>query len=551
MNKKVFTLLTLTLLTASTSSTLAFSDVEGHWAEKEINKAAGMKIINGYSEDLFMPDANMTRAELVAVINRLLMIQSESDKYVPDISSQDWFHKDIRKAVAMGIIKGNQDGFVRPNDFVTREEAVVMLSRAFNITNTENILINTYDDASEVATWAKSEILTFIKEGYISGYGDNTIKPKNNISRAEVLTILDRVVNNILTTSSSCKITGKSLIRDRNVLLENVEIFGDLIISEVAVKTVTLNNVIIHGNLVLHAPFDMEQKSIAVDGEIIKVYENRVKSNLRYNSAEYGITFPLPDGAKAIKVDENFNYDNSAKDLIVINEKKDDSYYFRTINSISSEIIENQKYDSIYRKIESGKLKNYPYELYKDNANSRLLVIKRDNVVYSMLFLNIVSENIIDNILANIEFFNGTLNVNHDELIYRNSKLCLKFTYRNGYVGIDDSYNTGVVYGGDSFFKLFIQVNMITDMDKYSLSEKKMLLRTLAKNDGTIIDEEMKKIMTHDAIQFEIESEEDKIISLYVIVGNNLYNFIFKGTSEDVDSIGKDIFLEIINSMEF
>ena len=47
MNKKVFTLLTLTLLTTSAISTFAFSDVEGHWAEKEINKAANMKIING------------------------------------------------------------------------------------------------------------------------------------------------------------------------------------------------------------------------------------------------------------------------------------------------------------------------------------------------------------------------------------------------------------------------------------------------------------------------------------------------------------------------
>ena len=71
--------------------------------------------INGYDDNCFKPDAPMTRAELVAVVNRLLNIESETDKYIPDVTSQDWFHSDIRKAMTMGIIQGNDNGFINPN----------------------------------------------------------------------------------------------------------------------------------------------------------------------------------------------------------------------------------------------------------------------------------------------------------------------------------------------------------------------------------------------------------------------------------------------------
>ena len=77
------------------------------------------------------------------------------------------------------------------------------------------------------------------------------------------------------------------------------------------------------------------------------------------------------------------------------------------------------------------------------------------------------------------------------------------------------------------------------------------LLRTLVTSDGTITKQETKKIMNYDAIMFNINSDEDEIISLYVIVGKNLYNFIFKGDKEYMNSIGEDMFEKIVNSMEF
>lgn len=552
MNRRFLFLLTLTLCTAMTSEAIAFSDVEGHWAEKSIQKAEEMKVITGYENNRFMPDSYMTRAELVAIINRFLEIQSETDKYIPDVTRQDWFHSDVRKALSAGIIKGDANGYVRPNDYVTREEAAVIMCRAFYSEADGNVDTLSFKDNDSISSWSRADILTFVKNGYITGYPDGELKPKNNITRAEIITILERIIaGDIEAPMRDKKVNGNWIINQKNSQLKNVEFFGDLIIGETAGKSLYLSNVVVNGNLVLYSPVDLQKNKVTVKGKIIKAYDKKIESTFHYTNSTYGVNFSLPTGAKVFETTEITSSVYDYDDVIIIDIKEDESYYFKDIHKISAEEIKSRKSDSIYKLIESDKFGFYPYEIYKDNANSSLLIIKRDNIVYSLLFINVVSDNILDNVISNIQFTNGERTLNYAEKIYRNSKLCLKFTYRDGYVGVDDSYNTGAIYSGDPFFKLFIQVNMITDIDEYSVEEVTALLKTLIKSDGTIVSQKISKISNHDAIFFEVDDGENKIISLYVIVGNNLYNFIFKGEKSRVDSLGKEMFLDIVSSMEF
>ena len=552
MNRRFLFLLTLTLCTAMTSEAIAFSDVEGHWAEKSIQKAEEMKVITGYENNRFMPDSYMTRAELVAITNRFLEIQSETDKYIPDVTRQDWFHSDVRKALSAGIIKGDANGYVRPNDYVTREEAAVIMCRAFYSEADGNVDTLSFKDNDSISSWSRADILTFVKKGYITGYPDGELKPKNNITRAEIITILERIIaGDIEAPMRDKKVNGNWIINQKNSQLKNVEFFGDLIIGEIAGESLYLSNVVVNGNLVLYSPVDLQKNKVTVKGKIIKAYDKKIESTFHYTNSTYGVNFSLPTGAKVFETTEITSSVYDYDDVIIIDIKEDESYYFKDIHKISAEEIKSRKSDSIYKLIESDKFGFYPYEIYKDNANSSLLIIKRDNIVYSLLFINVVSDNILDNVISNIQFTNGERTLNYAEKIYRNSKLCLKFTYRDGYVGVDDSYNTGVIYSGDPFFKLFIQVNMITDIDEYSVEEVTALLKTLIKSDGTIVSQKISKISNHDAIFFEVDDGENKIISLYVIVGNNLYNFIFKGEKSRVDSLGKEMFLDIVSSMEF
>ena len=117
----IFIISILIMLGASTIS-FAYSDTDGHWADETIEELSGKKIIYGYSDGTFKPDSSMTRAEFIVVMNRLLGLKVESSKYIPDVSRQEWFYSDIRKAVEAGIITGDADGYIRPNDKITREE---------------------------------------------------------------------------------------------------------------------------------------------------------------------------------------------------------------------------------------------------------------------------------------------------------------------------------------------------------------------------------------------------------------------------------------------
>ena len=138
-----------------------------------------------------------------------------------------------------------------------------------------------------------------------------------------------------------------------------------------------------------------------------------------------------------------------------------------------------------------------------------------------------------------------------ESVIYKNSKLNLKFTYREGYVGVDDSYNTQKIYSGDAPFKLFIQVTTITDMQDYSFEEVQYLLRTLAVKDGELLETEKMKIINENAVKFKILTQENKIMdSLYIVIGNNLYNLIFTAEEKAMNEVGDYFFEEIIKSIE-
>lgn len=519
--------------------------------KKLLRNQVNIGIINGYYGDTFKPDQNITRAELITVIDNILGIESETNEYISDVTSKDWYYSNIRKAMYFGIINGNGKGKVNPNEKLTREEAVTILARAFKIELGDTNFNSSYSDAENISSWARKEYISFIRKQYISGYNDNTIRPKRKITRAEVLTVINRIIINISPSTYSAKINGDTLIKDRNIIFNNVELFGDLIIGEQASKSIKLTNVMVNGNLVIYAPIDLKANTVSVEGKIINAYENKPISDSYYINEEYGLTFPVPNGATTYDSLSNTEKDLSKEDIIIVTADKNDEYYYKEMSEICSIVIKSLRYDSIFSEISSGDIHKYPYKLYMDNASSQLLVIKRDNVVYSILFLNLVSQNIIDNVISNLNFIEGTQISNHNNVIYRNSKLALKFSYKNGYVGVDDSYNTGNVYSGDSIFKMFIQVNMITDINSYSIDQIKSLLKTYVKNDGKIIDEKVSQINNYDAIQFDIKAENDEIISLYVIIGNNLYNFIFKGEADKMDSIGKDMFRQIVNSMEF
>lgn len=547
MKKTSIFIISILMILGFSTVSLAYTDTEGHWASDVIDELSNKKIINGYSDGTFKPDNSVTRAEFIAIVNRMLGLTTESSKYIPDISRHDWFYSDIRKAVEAGILKGNEEGYVRTNDTITREEAVVILARAFKVTQAPGTGIK-FEDRSEVSNWARESVYTFVKYGYINGYYGNLIKPKENVKRAEVLTIIKRIIPNILTEDIyEGIIQGNTLLVDNNIVLRNATISGNLIIKESIISTLKVNNVDVKGNLIIEKTDDIITK-IRVSGSVIELYKDKREQSLKYVDKNYGISFAIPARATVIELGRNQEIDYKKKDLIAINILQDDNYYLKSVSTIARD--EAKKYANLFIEKEEGTIQNAEYVLYDDNDKSQMIVIKRENIVYVLVFSNIVSENVVDNVLSTMKLLKTNKITDYGNVIYKNTALSMKFSYKDFYVSVDDSYNTGVVNDKGAFFKLFIQVNTIIDMDKYSIDEVKYLLKNLASNDGEILESENLKIVNNDAIKFKIRSEEKSICSLYIVVGNNLYNLVFTGDSEAMNEVGDKIFTNIINTIE-
>lgn len=549
MKKTSIFIISILIMLGTSTISFAYSDTNEHWAKETIEELSEKKIIYGYSDETFKPDNDMTRAEFIVVVNRLLGLKVESSKYIPDVSRQEWFYSDIRKAVEAGIITGDVNGYVRPNDKITREEAVVVLSRALNIANIAGSGMN-FDDKDEISDWAARAMYTFTKYGYINGYAENLIKPKADITRAEVLTIIKRIVPNILTENIyEGIIKGNTILIDNNIVLNKVTVSGNLMIKEGITDTLRINSVEVKGNLIIDKQSDLLSQ-IRVSGKIIEtsVKRSNEEANSSYMNKEFGISFALPKTATIVEINKGEEVDFSKEDVIAINILKDDKYYLQNVSTIARREI--KKYANLFIRKEIGDIQNAQYVFYDDNDKSQMIIIKRENVVYELAFYNAVSENLVDNVLSTLQLIQTENIIDHKDIVYKNTALSLKFSYKEFYVLVDDSYNTGIMNEDEALFKLFVQVNTVTDMENYTIKEVKSLLTSIARNDGEIVKVEDLKIINNEAIKFVIKGEDRIVNSLYIVVGNNLYNLIFTGGIDAMNEVGNDMFTGIINTIE-
>lgn len=549
MKKTNIFIMSMLIFTTIAKPSFAFTDTDEHWASDVISEMCDYKIINGYENDTFRPDNVMTRAEFVTVVNRILGLQEESSKYIPDVSRTDWFYSEIRKAVKVGIIQGNDDGYVYPNNEITREEAIVVLNRAFKL-NKNKYAPKDFSDLSDISKWAEAEMYSAIQEGILTGYTDNTIRPKAYITRAEALTLINRILPNILTTNVyEGLLTGNVVLIGDNIVLNNLTIDGNLIIANNALSTLQARDVTVKKNIIISDKNHNSIEKIKVMGTVYE-FASKQEELDGYIDEEFGISFAVPNAVTIKMFSGDSKIDFEQKDLIVIDIQQNEEYYLKNINTIAK--LEISKFDNLYKEVEEGTIGKYSkYMLFTDKNENQMLVIKRDNVAYVLRFYNIESDNLVDNVLSTLEFVETEKIVDSKNIVYKNSKLSLKFTYKDKYVVVDDSYNTNVINDDKKFFKLFIQVNTITDIQEYNLSEIKMLLSSIVSKDGDIKETKTFKIMNNDAIKFKTESEGKITYSLYVVIGNNLYNLIFTGDEGGMAEIGGELFEDIINSLEF
>ena len=153
--------------------------------------------IVGYPDGNVKPGSSITRAEVATIFFRLLSedvrtANSTQSNSLSDVSRGQWFNHAISTLSSMGIVKGNPDGTFDPDAPITRAEFAAIAAR-FDDKNT-----NTTSNFSDIAShWAKDEIGVAANKGWINGYPDSTFRPDQYITRAEAMTLVNRVLNRL------------------------------------------------------------------------------------------------------------------------------------------------------------------------------------------------------------------------------------------------------------------------------------------------------------------------------------------------------------------
>ena len=173
-----------------------FTDITGHWAGHNIRTLAGMGIVAGYPDGTFKPNANITRAEFVAMLVRALGLEQDAAAASAFTDVFGWTRGAIGAAHKAGLIFGYADGTFGPSQQITRAEVAVILSRVIYkalmpVTLTD---VAEFADVATIPAWAKDAVRTTARGGLIRGYPDNTFRAGNMTTRAEVATMLYRLV---------------------------------------------------------------------------------------------------------------------------------------------------------------------------------------------------------------------------------------------------------------------------------------------------------------------------------------------------------------------
>lgn len=170
----------------------SLTDVKGHWAEASIRELIKQGAINGYSDNTFKPDNQITRAEFVTVIVKALKLKAQDGNSFEDTSTH-WAKSMISTATALGIVNGYTEQSFGPDDLITREQMAAIVIRAAQM---EPINKNIdFSDRSTISDWAYSALATAIAQGLINGYDDNTVKPQANATRAEAIIVILRALD--------------------------------------------------------------------------------------------------------------------------------------------------------------------------------------------------------------------------------------------------------------------------------------------------------------------------------------------------------------------
>ncbi len=231
-----------------------YIDTTDHWAETAINRWSDYGIIEGYG-DAFNPDNSITRGQMATILSKTLGLAEEAENPFSDISADDWYYPYVLRCYKAGIMLGD-DGKANPDAEITRQEAMTMFCRAFGIKAEETADLTSFKDSGAIADWALPYVSALINGGIVSGVSSDMVAPAESMSRAALVTILDRAVVQYVNASGEYDLTDKEgiiLVTAGDTTLKG-ETKADILITQAAdEKAVTFKDATVTGAVTVKA----------------------------------------------------------------------------------------------------------------------------------------------------------------------------------------------------------------------------------------------------------------------------------------------------------
>ena len=237
-----------TALTTVASPVFA-ADYDGHWAASAITEWKDKGVINGYEDGSFKPKQNITRAELATILVNVFKLQdTKNAKAFSDVNESAWYADAVAK-VSSADIMHTEGKYFNPNTPATREEAAYALAKAYKLSGGSG---SNFKDADEISSWSQDAIAALVSGGYIGGRPDGTFAPKDNLTRADMVTMIDKITAELYNQAGTYNkdVTGNVVISAPDVQLKGMKVDGNLYIAQgVGDGDVTLEDVEVTGQV--------------------------------------------------------------------------------------------------------------------------------------------------------------------------------------------------------------------------------------------------------------------------------------------------------------
>ncbi|WP_138754566.1 S-layer homology domain-containing protein [Paenibacillus sinopodophylli] len=267
-------------------SVAAFAATDGsskHWASDTLQEWVSEGLLKGDATGNLNENQSITRAEFVALVNRVFNYSDTSSQVFADVAATKWYADEFSKAFAAGIVQGDAAGLMKPNASITRAEVAVVLANAFRLTAQNGNAYSGFSDGRAVAAWAQDAVSALLEKQYVQGRSGNQFAPSAQITRAEAVVMIDNVMGYLIHAAGTYNrdADGNAVLNAGDILLNQSKVAGNLYLtSGIGEGDATLKGVEIKGNLYVEGG---GVNSVMLDGTTVggQLIINRKQAQVR------------------------------------------------------------------------------------------------------------------------------------------------------------------------------------------------------------------------------------------------------------------------------